>query len=171
MPAFSRRRELFEKCVVEHADSLYRVAFRLVGNRDQAEELVQETCLNAWNNIDSLRDETKIRSWIFSILRNQYRKILRNQPPKALDIAVNEPLAKTDDPTLDFDQQKLQTAIEKLDENFRLPLLLVVMEGCSVQETAAILQLPKGTVLSRLYRARQKMKCFLNDEKKMTNGH
>ena len=72
MPADLQSRELFERCISQHADSLYRVAFRLSGRRELAEELVQETYLNAWNGIESLSDVSKMRGWMFAILRNQF---------------------------------------------------------------------------------------------------
>ena len=71
----------FEECVSTCAESMYRVAFRLTGNQTLASELVQETYLNAWKSLDSLKDNNRMRSWMFSILRYQYTKLLRRESP------------------------------------------------------------------------------------------
>ena len=159
----------FEKCVDECADSLFRVAFRLTGNRTLASELVQETYLNAWKNIAGLNDAEAMRGWLFAILRNQYSKLIRKESRSTptsehLDsIAVAE---KRVDQTADM----VQEAVASLDEIHRLPLLLVSMEGLTVEETAKILDVPRGTVLSRLHRARQKLKQILMREQSRLAG-
>ncbi len=150
----------YEDCVELCADSLYRVAFRLTGNQTLANELVQETYLNAWKSLHSLSDPKKMRSWMFSILRNQYTKLIRKESKaaalseQAYEVAAqpapNNELANT-----------VQSAIEKLDSKHRMPVLLVSMEGLSVDEAASILEVPRGTVLSRLHRGRQKLKEIL----------
>ncbi len=153
----------FEKCVDQCADSLFRVAFRLTGNRTLASELVQETYLNAWKNIAGLNDTDAMQGWLFAILRNQYSKLIRKESRSTptsehLDsIAVVE---KRVDQTADM----VQEAVGSLDEIHRLPLLLVSMEGFTVEATARILDVPRGTVLSRLHRARQKLKQILTRE-------
>lgn len=157
------KRELqgkFEQCVDACADSLYRVAFRMTGNQTLASELVQETYLNAWRNISKLNDTNKMRGWMFAILRNQYSKQVRAETKT---VAAPEHLDRV---SVIKDQRKqdvdaVQDALASLDEKHRLPVLLVSMEGLSVNETADILDVPRGTVLSRLYRGRQKLKQIL----------
>ena len=153
----------FEKCIDDCADSLFRVAFRLTGNRTLASELVQETYLNAWKNISGLKAPERMRSWLFAILRNQYSKLIRKETRSTptsgqLDsIATMQTADEKDDQTTDM----VQDAIASLDENHKLPVLLVSMEGLSVDDAARILKLPRGTVLSRLHRGRQKLKEIL----------
>jgi RNA polymerase sigma-70 factor (ECF subfamily) len=160
MPTDPELQQRFEQCVDDCAGSLFRVAFRLTGNRTLASELVQETYLNAWKNISGLKDPERMRSWLFAILRNQYSKLIRKESRTApasgqLDsIAV---MSKTNDQTTDL----VQEAIARLDENHKLPVLLVSMEGLSVDEASKLLDLPRGTVLSRLHRGRQKLKEIL----------
>ena len=72
-------RDKFEAAVDQFADSMYRVAFRLTGNRELANELVQESYYQAWRSLGSLKDIQKMRSWMFAILRNQYTKQLRSE--------------------------------------------------------------------------------------------
>lgn len=163
MSTESELQQRFEQCVEDCADSLFRVAFRLTGNRTLAGELVQETYLNAWKSISSLKDPNRMRGWLFSILRNQYSKLIRTESRNAaaveqLDSIAVEP--ETENQLTDI----IQEAIGRLDENHKLPVLLVSMEGLTVDEAAKILDLPRGTVLSRLHRGRQKLKEILMRE-------
>lgn len=161
----TQNQQRYEDCVEACADSLYRVAYRLTGNTTLAHELVQETYLNAWKSLNSLSDPKKMRSWMFSILRNQYTKLIRKEsraavPSEHVNQAVD--LASPNDELKDA----VQAAIAKLDTKHRMPVLLVSMEGLSVDEAAAVLEIPRGTVLSRLHRGRQKLKelLLLDDE-------
>jgi len=150
----------FELCVDQCADSMFRVAFRLTGNRTLARELVQETYLNAWKNISGLKDQDKMRGWLFAILRNQYSKLIRKEARSARTTEHLDAVAVYEKP-IDHAKEVVQSAIEELDENHKLPLLLVSMEGMSVEQTAEALGIPRGTVLSRLHRAREKLKRIL----------
>lgn len=164
MPLHPPRQQLFEQCVAEHADAMFRVAYRLTGCRDSGSELVQETFLAAWKSLDSLNDPEKLKSWMFSILRNQFHKNLRKKKIKQTILDSDSILAP--DPT-SVDQQRLdtteqiQSAVQQLSDEHKMPLLLVTMEGLSVNEAAEILQIPRGTVLSRIHRAKQKLKTMI----------
>lgn len=148
----------FEACVETCSDSMYRVAFRLTGNSVEAEDLVQESYSQAWQKIDSLRDTGKMRSWMFAILRNQYLKRNRAKRPFVSEdvesIADPQSLAPQDANSTELIQQ----ALDQLDEDQRLPILLVSMEGVSVEEASEIIGVPRGTILSRMHRGRQKLK-------------
>lgn len=154
--------QIYEDCVESCADSLYRVAYRLTGNPALANELVQETYLAAWKNLASLTDPGKMRSWMFAILRNQYTKLIRKESKaaKASELAFDVPQQmSSENESID----RVQQAIARLPENHRLPILLVAMEGLSVDDAAGVIGIPKGTVLSRLHRARQKLKELLTE--------
>jgi RNA polymerase sigma-70 factor (ECF subfamily) len=166
------RRRLYEQCVDQHAASLFRVAFRLTSSRDTAEELVQETYLCAWRDISKLNDVSKLRSWMFSILRNQYGKSTRRRGlQQTLTDPMIENLADRRAASRDEIQGQLQNAINGLGDDFRMPLLLVSMEGLSVDEAAAVLEVPRGTVLSRLHRARRRLKAVLERQMHGESGH
>jgi RNA polymerase sigma-70 factor, ECF subfamily len=153
---------LLEAAIEAHADSMYRVAFRLTRDRERADEIVQETFMGAWKGIRSLKDPDKIKSWLFGILRNQfYQSIERNKRILKTE-ALQDPVAPDSNPT-DL-QEQVQQALAELDEDQRLPILLVSMEGWSIEEAAETLGIPKGTVLSRLHRGRQKLKEILTRE-------
>ncbi len=149
---------------------MYRVAYRLTGQRELATELVQECYLQAWQNIGSLRDQEKMRAWMFSILRNQYLKLQRNPKLSQLEAAEE---AVVDQRTLLAAESKveqqamIQGAIEQLDDSLKLPILLVSMEGLSAETAAEILGIPKGTVLSRLHRGRSRLKQLIEKEQRV----
>ena len=162
----------FEQCIESCADGLFRVAFRLTCNRALASELVQETYLNAWRSLDSLKEPMRMRSWMFAILRNQYSKLIRKetknvQSTEQMDSFAHDDISQ-EDTGLTTPTDRIQAALEQLDEKHKLPLLLVAMEQMSVEQAATILEVPQGTVMSRLHRGRQKLKEILNRESNKT---
>lgn len=161
MQSETQLQQQFEECVHQCADSLYRVAYRLTGNRTLALELVQETYLNAWKSLPNLKDSNKMRSWLFAIMRNQFSKLLHKEKrttPTIEQIDWISAPPETEDNTTD----RVQTALQSLDDIHRLPVLFVSLEGMSVEEAAGILEVPRGTVLSRLHRGRAKLKEILS---------
>lgn len=161
MQTEAKFQQRFEECVDRCADSLYRVAFRLTGNQTLASELVQETYLSAWKSIDSLKDPERMRAWMFSILRNQYTKLLRKEKRSVQTLEhlndVSKPKTIKNDVT-----DRVQAAVATLDDKHKLPVLLVSLEGMTVDEAAKVMDVPRGTVLSRLHRGRQKLKEILS---------
>ena len=160
MPLETEYQQRFEECVERCADSMFRVAFRLTGNRTLASELVQETYLQAWKSISNLKDLDRMRAWMFSILRNQYTKLIqkeRRSIPTSEQLDSVAVISKESEDTKD----RVQAALASLDEKYKLPVLLVSMEGMSVEEATKVLEVPRGTVLSRLHRGRQKLKQIL----------
>jgi RNA polymerase sigma-70 factor (ECF subfamily) len=165
MEQIDQQRARFEAAVDEWASSLYRVAYRWCGDRERAEEIVQETFIGAWSNIDQLEKPERIKSWLFGVLRNQFLKSCRSSQRtlQMLDsIDVVAPINKKSEL-----QQQVQEAIAMLDEDQRLPILLVSMEGWSTEEAAQLLGIPQGTVLSRLHRGRQRLKEILIREREL----
>jgi RNA polymerase sigma-70 factor (ECF subfamily) len=159
---------------VEYLGALYNYAMILTRNQAEAEDLVQETYLRAIPAIDRLRADSNIKSWLFRILRNiwlnQLRK-LRTYPPIVHIDA--DGCAAADEPTdpgkhsYDAYVSKLETkqvraAIEQLPTEFREIILLREFEELSYQEIAALLDCPAGTVMSRLARARSKLRVILS---------
>ena len=162
------QRKKFEQCIEACAGSLYRVAFRLTGNATLANELVQETYLNAWRSIDSLKDTNKLRSWLFAIMRNQYSKIVIKENKAISTTDQIEGIGTAETTRRQELRRAVQEAVNELDEKHRLPVLLVSMEGMTVDQAAEILQIPRGTVLSRLSRGREKLKLILTSKKIQT---
>jgi RNA polymerase sigma-70 factor (ECF subfamily) len=159
---------VYHKLVEDHYESLYRFAYRLSGTENDARDLVQETYRRAFEAINQLRDKAAARSWLFKILLNCYRQ--RRRQDMLVSYCSPEDLydredqrhkgseGQTDEEYYDIEPQRLQQAIEELDEVFRIPLLLFYMEEFSYRDIADQLGIPLGTVMSRLNRAREHLR-------------
>ena len=146
------------------------MAWRYAGNKYDAEDLVQETYYNAVKKFDQLRDESKIKSWLFVILRNTYLKSQRrNSQSKKTEyddsveyISTLENAAESIDLATAYEKKiesdQIQVVLEELPEKYKSPLLLYYMAEMSYQEISKILDLPMGTVMSRLSRGKQVLK-------------
>ena len=168
MPPENNRRKLYEFLVRTCADDLYRYAYRLCGKHDTAQDLVQETFSEAWKSLGSLRDESKARSWLYSILRYRnahlHRERKRNRehaydPADLGEMAADESARQALDVLADEDS--IQKALDSLDGRFKEPFLMVFVEGLTCAEAAEQMGVPLGTVLSRIHRARAAMKEYL----------
>src|SRR5579885_1640611 len=140
-----------------HYESLYRYAYRLTGSEADAADLTQEAFGKALARLPQLRDADRAKGWLFRILRNAYlhrvrdRRRHRTVPLDSIgDLADDAP----DDPPGDVDPGKLQEALDELDETFRTPVILFYFEEFSYREIAEQMDLPIGTVMSRLARAK-----------------
>ena len=156
----------------KYLDGLYGYAVVLSRDRAQAEDLVQETCLRALRGIGQLRPEGNVKSWLFTILRNIWLNQIRQRraaPEVDLDSEENgatEPADTAKDPyevyASKVDQEQMRAAIQQLPVEFREIIILREYEELSYQEIAALLDCPPGTVMSRLARARSKLRDLLS---------
>lgn len=147
--------------VAEHHVVLYRYAYRLTGSVADAEDLVQQTFLLAQAKLGQLRDAESARAWLFAILRNCFRQSIRQRPPvptAQLDERVEAPAVGTWDEGVEIDQERLQAALDRLPEEFRVVLLMYYFEQISYRDIADRLELPIGTVMSRLSRAKEHLR-------------
>jgi RNA polymerase sigma-70 factor (ECF subfamily) len=150
--------------------SLYNFAHWLTGNREEAEDLVQETYLKALKGFGSFRQGTNLRAWMYRILRNAFltsRTGLSVKMTDPLDLAQDAAALPATSGTPESmllaraDQQAVYDALERLPVHFREVILLCDMEEMSYQETSETLGIPIGTVMSRLSRARKSMRELL----------
>ena len=151
----------FEKIVLPHAPGLLRFALRLSGNASHAEDLVQETLLLAWRSFRQFEPGTNAHAWLFRILINAFRQEKR----KGRSSFVTEPLPERV-PAVQFSRQEsveVMQALDRLSADQRTVLLLAVVEGFTCREISGILDLPMGTVMSRLSRAREGMRELLSE--------
>jgi RNA polymerase sigma-70 factor (ECF subfamily) len=133
---------------------LYRYAYRLTGTGADAEDLTQQTFLTAQAKWDQLRDEHKAKSWLFTIARHAYLKELR-APTFLLSATLDElPGRALESAAKDFDQEQLQNVLNDLPEEFRSPVILFYFEEFSYREIAEQMDVPVGTIMSRLARAK-----------------
>ncbi len=143
-----------------HYDSLYRYAYRLSGSAADAEDLTQDTFGKALTRYDQLRDPERAKGWLFRILRNAYLHRVRDEKRHktfSLDQVGDLPAGRADDrpdEVADIDPARLQEVLNGLDEAFRTPLILFYFEDFSYRDIAAQMDLPIGTVMSRLARAK-----------------
>jgi RNA polymerase sigma-70 factor (ECF subfamily) len=170
MKSAGGKRALYGVWVRDYSADVYRCAFRLCGHADCAEELTQEVFFEAWRSIDSLRDAAKARVWLLSILRHRYMHWLRDRkrhPAQAGSAhgEVGALVSQEDQPgEIMARQESLRAALDALEDHYKVPFLLVFLEGLTCQEAADFLDIPLGTVLSRIYRARQFLRQHLETE-------
>jgi RNA polymerase sigma-70 factor, ECF subfamily len=149
--------QMFNDWVKEHQRLLFGIAYWWTGSRTDSEELTQETFLQAYRSRSSLRDVELVKGWLIGILRHchsQMRRRAKSRGEFSLDEMLNEPKSQ---PTLSADALALHQSLEKLEERHRLPVVLFYFRELSYREIAEALELPVGTVMSRLARARQQL--------------
>jgi RNA polymerase sigma-70 factor (ECF subfamily) len=153
----------FNRMVVDHGPTLYRMAFRMVGDRHEAEDLIQETFRSAWKSRRLFRSGGGARAWLVSILRRRVADHWRR--PKPPIVLAGERSIEVDsageDPLRDEFTDEMQQALARLPEELRETLLLVVVAELTHQEAADLLEVPLGTVLSRVARARKRLREYL----------
>jgi RNA polymerase sigma-70 factor (ECF subfamily) len=147
------------RLVTEHHDFVYRVAYRLTGSTADAEDLAQQTFLAAHRNLAQLREADAARGWLASILRNLFWKQLRKRRPStagSLELDLDKiPASPPDDPAVDG--ELLQKALDQLPAESREVLVMFYFEELAYREIAEALELPIGTVMSRLARAKRRL--------------
>lgn len=154
----------FNKLVSEYSQDVFRYAFWLCRDRSMAEELSQETFMRAWKAIDSLQDDKAAKSWLFTIVR---RENARQYERKRLDTVDDPDFDRVETTRPDYDTSTeafvLRRALEELPEEYREPLVLQVIGGYSTEEIADQLGIKAGAVMTRLFRARKKLREMLGE--------
>ena len=138
--------------------TLYHVACGILRSEADREDAVQECILKAWEKRDSLKSDAAFRSWVTRILINECYDICR----RSGKIIVMDELPEAVAP--EMENPELRDAINKLEDIYRLPILLFYVEGFSIREISRMLQIPEGTVKSRLHAGRGKLKILLGEE-------
>jgi len=174
----ARDRVRFEEEALDLSDQVYGVARRLVGSREEAEDLVQETYARAFRSWRSFQPGTNLRAWLFRILTNlnidRGRKVQRTPDMQPLEegdyFLYNKLEAATSDGNADeqrvverLSQDDAVTALADLPHDFRDVVLLVDLADFTYSDAAQILDIPIGTVMSRLHRGRRMLKRTLAD--------
>ena len=168
-------RETFAEDAMQYAPQLFSTAMRMTRNRADAEDLVQESFMKAWRSFDSYEQGTNLRAWLFRIMTNTYinRYNAKQRRPEETELDEVEELflyrrigafdqskmtASAEDQMLElFTDDEVKQALEDLPDSFRLPVLLSDVDGFSYKEISEILDVPIGTVMSRLHRGRKAM--------------
>jgi RNA polymerase sigma-70 factor (ECF subfamily) len=164
--------DLADTIGVEYLDGLFGYAMVLTRNHAEAEDLVQETYVRAMQAVGRLRADSNIKGWLFTILRNIWLNQLRKRRngPQMIEIKVEDGIANSiAEPSKNsydlyvskMETERVQAAIQKLPVEFREIILLREFEDLSYLEVASVLDCPIGTVMSRLGRARAKLRTML----------
>ncbi|HEX4165326.1 MAG TPA: sigma-70 family RNA polymerase sigma factor, partial [Bryobacteraceae bacterium] len=160
---------VFHENALHYLDGLYSYAMSLTHNRADAEDLVQETYLRAMSAFERLRPNSNLKSWLFTILRNVYLNQIRDGLSQ-LRVDIDEPVyghwefedKSSKDPLFLYvakvKQADVRKAIEKLPEAYREVIVLREFEELSYEQIAQVLDCPSGTVMSRLSRARERLR-------------
>ena len=150
------RQRTVEQLVEEHYAALYRYAYRLTGAQADAEDLTQEAFLKAQAHLKQLRDPGRAKPWLFSILRNAYlHRVRSDRQERRVPLDEVGDLAEPLPEALPaVDPERLQEALNELPEVFRTPIILYYFEDFSYRDIADQMDLPIGTVMSRLARAK-----------------
>lgn len=169
--------DIFSNEFMVHIDALYNFAYKLTLNEDDAKDLLQDTCMKAFRFINSFEKGTNAKAWLFRILKNsfinEYRKKSKN--PGMVDYQEVETYYNSDEnegqvqttPDLRSETVKgmlgdeITNALNSLDVDFKTVIILCDLEGFKYDEMAKILDIPIGTVRSRLHRARNMLKLKL----------
>jgi RNA polymerase sigma-70 factor, ECF subfamily len=165
------REDRFAALVLPHLDALHYAAMRLTREASSAEDLVQETFLRAYRALHQLSQEDSCRAWLMKIMTNVWLNQRHRRGRESLavdidgldlssaDVAPGGPLLVPEEPERAVSRKQfcedLDQALQRLPEAFRIVVMLADVEGLSYKEVAETLQCPIGTVMSRLYRARQ----------------
>jgi len=159
------KRARYEALVAALYQDVYRYAVWLTRNQSVAEDLVQETFLRAWRAFDSLQKDSAAKAWLFTILRRENARLYERYRPDLVDIEdVPLPEEQEHEPYQRQKRAELHRAMMQLDSDYRDPLLLQVVGGFSGKEIASILDLNNNTVMTRLFRARSKLRNILVPE-------
>ncbi len=159
----TRRRRFDQLVTVLHTD-MYRYAAWLSRDPGIAEDVVQEALLRAWKSLDALREDGAAKQWLLTIVRRENARYFERKRLETVDIdnltpAQSGMLAETDD----SDLRDMREAIYKLDDDYREPLVLQVLMGHSTKEIAELMGINPGAVLTRLHRARIKLKDIVDE--------
>ena len=141
---------------------LVRFAFWLARDRALAEDVVQEAMLRAWKALDSLDDDARVKQWMLTIVRREHARTWERKRLEVTDIdalveAEADALATEDDAAV----SEMREALFRLEEDYREPLVMQVMLGYTTDEIATEMGLSQGAVLTRLFRARQKLRAAM----------
>jgi RNA polymerase sigma-70 factor (ECF subfamily) len=153
------RRQRFDQIVSVYHQDMYRYAAWLCRDKAIAEDVVQEAMLRAWKSLEALRDDAAAKPWLLTIVRRENARYFERKRLETVDIdnlTASQAALLAEQP--DDDLGDMRQAIYALDDDYREPLVLQVMMGYSTNEIAETMELKQGAVLTRLHRARAKLR-------------
>jgi RNA polymerase sigma-70 factor (ECF subfamily) len=172
-------KEQFTSDAMQYAPQLFSTALRMTRNRSDAEDLVQETYIKGWRSFHTFQEGTNLRAWLFRIMTNTYINKYNAQKRKGAEVELDDVeelflykrlgsidqsqlSSSAEDQMLElFTDDEVKNSLEALPEDFRMPVLLSDVDGFSYKEISEMLEIPIGTVMSRLHRGRKAMQKML----------
>ena len=169
----------FTSDAMQYAPQLFSTALRMTRSRSDAEDLVQETYIKGWRSFHTFQEGTNLRAWLFRIMTNTYINKYNAKKRKGTEVELDDVeelflykrlgsidqsqlSSSAEDQMLElFTDDEVKNALEELPEDFRVPVLLSDVDGFSYKEIAEMLEIPIGTVMSRLHRGRKAMQMML----------
>ncbi|MBL38788.1 MAG: RNA polymerase subunit sigma [Xanthomonadales bacterium] len=168
----AERKRRFDALARQYSDDLFRFGVWLCGDHALASDLVQETFMRAWKALDSLKDAGAAKSWLITILRREFARTFERKVPPITDIdnvVVAEESEQTPEDRTERDL--LRTAMFELERKYGEPLILQTVMGMSIAEIAVQLELTESAVMTRVFRAREKLKERLQPSERGGNIH
>ena len=159
------RRQRFDQIVGVFHQDMYRYAAWLCRDKAIAEDVVQESMLRAWKSLDALRDDAAAKPWLLTIVRRENARYFERKRLETVDIdnlTASQAALLSEQP--DDDLGEMREAIFSLDDDYREPLVLQVLMGYSTNEIAEQMEMKQGAVLTRLHRARAKLKDIIDEQ-------
>ena len=155
----------FGKLIEPLRDDLYRFALWLSRDRQIAQDVVQESMLRAWRSFGSLKDDQAAKHWLLTIARREHARLYERKRHETVNIddliAVESPMLASDTNRPDDEVHTVRRALFELEAEYREPLVLQVLMGYSTDEIAKHMNLNQGAVLTRLFRARNRLRAKL----------
>ncbi|UCF10386.1 MAG: RNA polymerase sigma factor [Candidatus Bipolaricaulota bacterium] len=142
-----------------YADRIHRFALTMLRSRHLAEDVVQETLLAVWKGAQRFRGTSKVSTWVFGIARNQALSLLRREARAARDQLP--PMVEPDPAIAITRQERVLAALDRLPEEQREVVFLAFYEGLSYRDIASMMEIPEGTVKSRMYHAKRALLEYL----------
>ena len=159
-----QKQEDYQKLVLTYSDEMFRYAIWLSKDVSQAEDLVQESCLRAWKSLDKLREATSSKAWLMTIVRNEFNRQFARYRPTMVDVEMETITGRDFGQDVSTEAFVLRQALADLAEEYREPLVLHVVGGFSCQEIANICDISKSATMTRLFRAKQKLRKVLDPD-------
>ena len=159
-----RKKLEYERLVLAYSDELFRYALWLCHDKNMAEDLLQETCMRAWKSLDKLRDSLSSKAWLMTILRNEHARQYARFRPEIVDLDIDMLSLRDIDNDTSPDAFALKQALNELANEYKEPLLLQVIVGLSCEEIASVCHISKSATMTRLFRAKQKLRSVLRPE-------
>ena len=155
------RQRAFEQLAFPQMNGMFRLAMHLTHDRADAEDLTQEAFLRAYAHFDRFRRGTNFRAWIFRILRNLTINQSKRRQVRGIQVDIEVAEAELEQREPDFSRHDLCTALRRLSNDQRTAVWLCFVEGFTYAEIAEVMGTPAGTVMSRLHRARRRLRAEL----------